>query len=42
MELGGKRRGCNSRSSHKGPSRVAQLKPCRIDSFTVFSSFLST
>lgn len=30
------------RSSHNGPSRVAQLKPCRIGSFTVFRSLLST
>lgn len=32
----------NIRSSQRGPSRVAQLKPCLIDSLTVVKSFLST
>ena len=32
----------NSRSSHSGPSRVAQLKPWRIVSRTVRNSDLST
>lgn len=42
--LGGSNQGrsMHLRSSHSGPSRVAQLKPCRIDPLTVFRSFLST
>lgn len=37
-----KEEGCNLRSSQSGPSRVAQLKPWRIEPLTVLSSFLST
>ena len=37
VEVGG-----NLRSSHNGPSRVAQLKPWRMVSLTLFRSRLST